>query len=523
MRNILNESQASFNFKSGPEERTKTGKFYKKLYLFGDGTFDLNKSMGGAMKTAKKYLGKYSGWTTIDGQFALWMMVWKNNETGEYDTTTPIQNNFKPYIDKINETLRYTLVIDDLMNELQNFTPSTDTDESKRKSPTKEEASKIYKKLDEFKEQILNVASGEELQQILSLMMTVKRGKAAEPFSPYNIWLIKAQKPDATNVCTARQWSEWYNRKIKPEGATTIWMKLNKKGGKDKNKEKEIAKARYGANKLSDLTGNQRKDVHFSSFEKTGEFEAGWYKAYDVSDTVQMEGTEDQIARDDAMAQQAKDDLAGRTIPGLDTDANTDVQELKPILNGLKEYAQQTNIPLNQRQGVMLPNEVTRGGTKQLASQILMRILSGKVDNKFQARAAAVAQSPTARRQQVEIAAWWFMKAFDIPVTMGDVDINTIFGQGDPSKSPEEQRQQQKNQINSVLSDIQKAVFILVEFVNKNMKRNRSLSEDEGNMKLGQAPSVTDIAKSLGLPSDIVNEYSLEQIAERLRRKLNLI
>ena len=114
------------------------------------------------------------------------------------------------------------------------------------------------------------------------------------------------------------------------------------------------------------------------------------------------------------------------------------------------------------------------------------------------------------------------MDAFGVDYNLADVDMNVIFGAPQGGKSPEEQAKEQKKQINNVLNDISDAVNHLVDFVNVSIKDNANLSEIEGNLPQGKHVTPMDIAKDLGI-SDMLNEYGVEELYERLRRKLNLL
>ena len=59
-------------------------------------------------------------------------------------------------------------------------------------------------------------------------------------------------------------------------------------------------------------------------------------------------------------------------------------------------------------------------------------------------------------------------------------------------------------------------------FVNVSIKDNANLSEIEGNLPQGKHVTPMDIARNLGI-SDMLNEDSIKELHERLRRKLNLL
>jgi hypothetical protein len=114
------------------------------------------------------------------------------------------------------------------------------------------------------------------------------------------------------------------------------------------------------------------------------------------------------------------------------------------------------------------------------------------------------------------------MDAFGVQYNLADVDMNLIFGAniGDDN---DKAKKGQKNRMNNVLKDIASAVNHLIDYVNVHIKDNANLSEIEGNLPQGKHVTVGDIARDLGIPSDMVNEFNIEELHERLRKKLNLL
>lgn len=508
MKKILNENQSDFKIKLGPELSSKKGIKYKKLYVAGN-TYDLNKQLKSVGKSMKKEFG--AGW---DPEAKSWYFpVYQNKSTGEYDVESVKSRKVTPYLDKVNDFYKYTLDINELISKLEDYVPTGDPE-----TATKEQADEVVRKLERFKEKLLNISSSEELQEIMRLMMDVKAGKAKYNFSPNNKIAIKTQRPDATIVCNRDNWKEWYNRTIKPD-AKPIFVNAPLEKGFSKDIQRDYLQ-KLGK-RYNELTGSEKAELYNlqGSREKTRAPRAFAYVAnYDVKDTVQIPGTYDEIGAELEKAAKAKAELGDRTISGVDTDTQTTTDEkiLTPVHNGLVAYADAQNI----KDKISISNKINASSTKLLASALLTQILSGKLGG-LASQSAVEAKSSAARRQQAEIASWQFMDAFGVDYNLSDIDMDVVFGSrtgNDYQKSKEKQR----SRINSVLKDIENAVNHLVDFVNINIKDNANLSEIEGGLPQGKRVSVSSIAKDLGI-SDMLKEMDTQELYERLRKKLNLI
>ena len=516
---MLKENQQGYKFKLGPETTSATGKKYKKLFLFGD-TRTLNQQIKGNAATVsgevQKILGKYSGVGKLGDDFVVFMMVWKDRVTGEYDIQKA-KREFQPYIDKLNQHYKYTVSIDELLNQLENYvppvkSPSDPKDSKEPKGPTTEEAFDMRKKVEEFKEKILSISSSDDLQNLIRLMTDVK-GANNIRLSSNNRMLIKAQKPDATLVAAKGQWRDWYNRTVRPN-AKPLWISKGVSNDSNDNNIERDFLGKVGKSNYNDLTGTQKDTLYGlqtrAKYNQVVRFE--WTAYYDVSDTVQIEGTYDEISANREKELRAKAELGDRTIGDIDTDTQTTTDEtvIKPIYNGLMAYGQAQNMTLNVDR-----NNASATGTKLLASTILNDILSGKMKG-FASKAAREASSPAARRQQAEIASWQFMEAFGVNYNLADIDIDTVFG-ARVGSDYEKSRKDQRKRINDVLNDISDAVNHLVDFVNVNIKDNAGLSEMEGGLPQGKHVTPSQIARELGI-GDMVNE--LQSLQERLLKKV---
>jgi hypothetical protein len=517
---LLKESQENFNFKVGPEETTSKGFKYKKLYIFGN-TFELNKHLKGVGSgIGKEFKARY------DRDVKAWYFpIYPDKTTGEYDIQGVKDRKVRPYVDKVNEFYKYTLDIDKLIDELEDYTPSeTSQNPNAPQVATKEEANEIRRRLEGFKEMLLNMSSSEELQSTMKLMMDVKAGKSKYQFSANNKIAIKTQRPDATIVCNRNNWAKWYNRTVKPD-AKPIFVNSASSGGYNKNITQDFL-GKVGASRYGNLSGKQKEELHnLQAKSKYGQARTfAWVAFYDVKDTVQIEGTHDEIGADMERAKGAADKLGDKTLGDIDGGVQTTSDEnvIKPVYDGLLAYADAQNIGVNQKGGIMVSKDVNASSTKLLSSALLSQILGGKLKG-IASRASVEAKTPSARRQQAEVASWQFMDAFGVEYNLADVDMDVIFGAPEAGKDYEKQKEAQKKQIHNVLGDIADAVNHLIDFVNIHIKDTANLSEVEGNIPQGKHVTASDIAKDLGIPSDMLNEVGVEELYERLRRRFNLV
>ena len=524
MKAILKENQNKFSFKLGPEETAKSGNKMKMLYLFGDFRL-LNDQIkrDGADKIStlitKIIDYKWAGVKMFNGDWVVWMRLFQNRSTGEYNIEDAKQK-LKPYIDKVNNFYKYTLDIDKLIGELEDYVPvKQPEDPDAPQVATNEETMEIVRRLENFKDNLLRLSSSEELQKTMRLILTVKgAGKYKYTFSPRNSIAIKTQRPDATFVGNKNNWKNFWNRTIKPDAKPIfVYAPLVHSFSPEVEKDylmkvgkKKTQLSSFEQAELYNLQGNRKKTGDNS-------YKAGhWIANYDVKDTVQITGTDDILSVGLETAEKAKSELGDRNLGDIDTDTQTTSDEkiIKPVYDGLIAYSKAQDIVTNTTGA----NDVSASSTKLLALALLNKIISGNIPG-VASKTSIEAKSPAARRQQAELASWQFMDAFGVKYNLADIDMNVIFGAPEDGKDYQRQKNKQKWQINNVLMDISNAVNHLIDFVNKDIKANAKLNEIEGGIPQGKHVTPNDIANTLGV-SDMINEQVLY---ERLRKRINLI
>lgn len=530
MKKLIVENQNEFKFSISDELMSQKGIPYKKLYVKGQ-----TKELTAFLKSSEDTSIKDKFGAIYDKpNWAFWFYVPKGSN-GEFDVKGIVDKKVKPFIDAINDVYKYTLEVDKLLDSLESFTPAEagekqDTD--KPRKATSDEKLEVQNRLKSFKDKILNIESSEELQNTMRLMMDVKNGKGYE-YSQNNKIAIAVQRPDATIVCSPSNWKNWYNRTINP-GAKPIFVCTTSSGGYKDDVTRDFLRS-VGKSSLRDLSGGQQAQLHnlqnASKYNETsGDFP--WLAFYDVSDTTQIPGTEDEISKDIENSRAAAASLSNRSLDGVDsTETTNEIQIIKPVYDGLLSYAKAQNIGVNRQGGGDNPNinvtsNVDAASTKLLALAILSQILHGDYLRKkggMAAKVSADAQTPIAKKQQAEVASWQFMEAFGVKYKLADVDMNTIFGTAVAGRDAEQEKNRIAGNISKVLGEIEGAVNHLIDYVNVQIKDNAELTEEDmgmGALPQGRHVTASQIGKELGIPTDMLREVNMKTLHERLIRKV---
>ena len=212
MKNLISEN---WKFKPSKELTTRDGRKVKKVYIQGK-TKELNQHLkdraeaqgqrGGILKTYPKI--KLENKPVYKGYF-----VYINpEEDGSYDYEK-VRPDVEEFIRDAQRFYNITVDLDQMIEDLKNYVPDEDDEDA----PTQEEVDAAANKLDTFKEEMLSLATSEELFEKLKLISDIKSADSTGNFSkltPNNLWLVKTQKPDATIVMNKGFWKKFFNRKI---------------------------------------------------------------------------------------------------------------------------------------------------------------------------------------------------------------------------------------------------------------------------------------------------------------------
>jgi hypothetical protein len=497
MKQLIFESQEGFQILKGVF-KSKTGKEIPVFYLKGN-TFDLHK-----MDDLRKKYGAF--W---DGNAKMWGF-WQDRN----DPQITIDTKIKPLIDRINNFYKYTLQLDELIAKMEDYTP-TESD-SNEVVPTKEEASQITANLKKFKDMLINIDNDEDFKSQMAAMIDFKAAQGY-PYSLANVILIKTQRPNATNVNSAKDWKDAYKRTVN-EGAKPIFIWKPMKGWKksgDTTKVQQDFLRSAGKTSVNDLNPGQKMQLKKDMLNTSKGGSSGFYLVghYDVSDTTQIEGTEDYIEK----ARNAA------TKVNLDTDTSNIVSdEIKPIYSGLVKYAESQNIGINSPNGdnpnIAVPQnagndaKITKGLAKNILNEILHKTYL-KQKGGFASKLHVGGDSNAVIGQQSEIAAWMFMYAFGIDFKTSQIDLATIWGND-------------KNNMETVFNTVSKAVNHLIDFVNVSINDSKGLNEMGGGAQHGKHITPDDIARMLGVQKQFKdvqnasNQANLQELYKRLMKKV---
>jgi hypothetical protein len=492
MKNLLLESQEDFKILKGTFTNKK-GIKSPIFYLKGN-TFDLHK--------IDNLRDKYNGYW--DGKAKMW--YWFADKNNPQET---IDTKIQPLINRVNNFYKYTLQIDDLINQIEDYTPVESESEV---VATSEEANAIADKMKSFKEMLINIDSDEDFKSKMGALIDFKAAQGY-PYSLANVMLIKVQRPNATIVNSAKDWKTAYNRTVN-EGAKPIFVWKPRSGGfrGGSGQAQKDFLASVGKTSVRDLNPNEKmrlkKDV-LTSQPTTG---GGFYLVghYDVSDTTQIEGTEDYIEK----AQAASSKM------NIDTDTSNIVSdEIKPIYKGLLAYAEDLGITVNNPTpnvaNINVPQNAGNDAriTMGLAKNIFGEILHGqyiKDKGNLVSKLHVGGEDNSVKGQQTEIAAWMFMYAFNIDFKITQIDMATLLSNN-------------KNNMEKVFNTIAKSVDQVVDYVNVNIKDNKQLTEIDEVLPQGKHITAIDVAKVLGVEKqyqEITNNANIQELHERLIRKV---
>ena len=428
------------------------------------------------------------------------------------DPQITINTKIKPLIDRINQFYKYAIEIDKLIADISEYTPS-ETPTNKNSSTdvilnNPEERSKLVSSLENYKQNLATLGTDEEFKERIAALMDFKRGQGYE-YTLNNVILIKSQNPEATNVNSRSNWKK-LNRNVNPN-AKPIFVNrpVTKRAfSTDKAAEEKYLKT-LGKTSSRELVGGEKiglQNAVFNARPKVATvFE--YVGHYDISDTTQIEGTEDFVGKRVAAAKKVNFDNPDGPESNIVSD------EIRPIYNGLLAYAADIHInvnePSNDKPNVNVPTNAGNDAkiTKNLAQDIFTELLHKPY---FKNQNAAVVKNlyiggdnRQIMNQQAELASWMFLRQYGIDFKTSPMTLSKIWG-NDP-----------KN-IDKVANTVTSAVNRVIEYVNKQIKNNTAITEIEGTPKLANPITKMDVIKMMGAE----DQYAKANLQERLRRKV---
>ena len=437
-------------------------------------------------------------------KFWFWFLGKNEQET--------IEKIIKPALKEIKDTQNLPLEIDELIKNITENNPSANPD----LGISKQDEEDIKSKLTSFKEMLVNIENDEQFKETMSKIIAFKGAQGYE-FTFGNTILILIQNPKATIVNSKKNWLEKYNRTVNENAKPLmVWAPqgINNKLPKDKA---ELVKQEFikKTNKKSydELTPNEkiRLDKELRGYSFASKFK--FAPVYDVSDTKQIEGTEDYIKK-------AKE--AQKSIQWYEDNLISD--EVRPIYKSLMDFCDEKGIKTeliddldgargSSGSGIikLLRSEGNDVGlTKTLAHEIThellhQKYLSNKGDetSKFYIGRGITLQTI---EQQAELSAWMFMYAFGFDTKTTSLNYTIMWG-GD------------KDNMVRVFDAVSSVVNYLIDYVNRKMK---TIDESKGNPSHGAHISPEEIASLLGVENDYKEIKQKQQIKESLRKRFIL-
>lgn len=435
-------------------------------------------------------------------KFWFWFLGKNEQET--------IERLVKPALAQIKQAQNLPLDIDEIIKNITENNPSNNPE----LKLTKQEEEDIKAKLADFKEMLVNIEDDEQFKETMASIIAFK-GAQGYDFTFGNTILILIQNPKATIVNSKKNWLEKYNRTVNENAKPLmVWAPQGNKGKNSKEKQEEI-KQEYlisvGKKSYDELTPNEkiRLDKLLRGKIITSRFK--FAPVYDVSDTTQIEGTEDYIEK----AKAAKKDIKWY-------EENLLSDEVRPIYQALMDFCEDKGITTqliddldgargSSGSGIiqLLRNEGNDVGlTKTLAHEIThellhQKYLSNKGDetSKFYVGRGISHQTV---EQQAELSAWMFMYAFGFNLKTTSLNYTIMWGGN-------------KENMVRVFDTVSGVVNYLIDYVNK---RLTTLDESQGNPSHGDHVTPDEIARLLGVEKDYNVIKQKQQIKESLRKNL---
>lgn len=435
-------------------------------------------------------------------KFWFWFLGKNEQET--------IERLVKPALAQIKQIQNLPLDIDEIIKNITENNPSNNPE----LKLTKQEEDEIKAKLADFKEMLVNIEDDEQFKETMSKIIAFK-GAQGYDFTFGNTILILIQNPKATIVNSKRNWLEKYNRTVNENAKQLmVWAPQGAKGKKSKEQQEEITQdflKKVNKKSYNELTPNEkiRLDKEIRGYSYATKFT--FAPVYDVSDTTQIEGTEDYIEK----AKAAKKDIKWY-------EENLLSDEVRPIYQALMDFCDDKGITTeliddldgargSSGSGIikLLRSEGNDVGlTKTLAHEITHELLhqkyllnKGDETSKFYVGRGISLQTV---EQQAELSAWMFMYAFGFNLKTTSLNYTIMWGGN-------------KENMVKVFDTVSSVVNYLIDYVNNKIT---TLDESQGNPLHGDHVTPDEIARLLGVEKDYNTIKQKQQIKESLRKKL---
>jgi len=447
--------------------------------------------------TIKKHGAK---WNSRE-KFWFWFLD-KNDPQRTIDTFV------KPALEEAKKIKELPIEIDKIIAAMVEESPS----QNPSLSITKKDEDDIKRKLEKFKEMLINIEDDEEFKDVMKKVIDIKAAQGYK-FSLGNSFLIMIQDRAAGMVNSKTNWLSKYNRMLKPKARPLmIWAPQGIKNKLSKDKQ-HVVKGEYfkkiKKRPNDKLTPNEKFGLEKELRGYTYATRFKLVPVYSVNDTYQIEGTEDYIKA----SEESKKDIKW-------FEDNMISDEVRPIYTALVSFAEDSGIKIDIVDDLggargssaggaikLLKNEGNDVGlTKTLIHEIAHELLhqtylknKGGESGKYHIGKDMGTQTI---EQQAEISSWMVMYAFGFDVKTTSLNYTVMWG-GD------------KDNMVQVFNTVSKIVNHIIDSVNKKIA-----SLTEGTHTHGDNVSPLDIAKMLGFESEYEALTEIEGLGERLLRRV---
>ena len=372
---------------------------------------------------------------------------------------------------------------------------------------------RINKKLEEFKQTLVNIRDDEEFKNAIIKIQKYRKSKG-HSFSLLNSLLILAQKPDAT-VCNAKtSWTKYFNRTVNKD-AQAIWILRSQTiGGASKQTAEMVTDAflkKEKAKSVKELTRGQKQrlDVAINKAASGDAPVKKWiyYAVYDVTDTTLIPGKEDYV----------QDILKGMDLEWF-KEGQID-EKVKPIYAALENIADKMHIEvslvgpeiLNGARGRSFGGKIellynngddvytTKTFVHEIAHELLHQKYVKSKDKELEQFFVGHQEGRDVVERQAELTAWMVMTAFGFNTKTTSFNYAAMWGGNED------------NMI-EVFDIISSVANHLIYEINQ---RGGDLSEDIGNQS-GRYDAM-DVARKIGV------EGMFRQVLDKEKKKESML
>lgn len=384
-----------------------------------------------------------------------------------------------------------------------------------------EQKKEVVDRLGRFKDMLINLDNDEEFKRTMKTIAAFKNSQGHQ-YSLWNSILIWLQNPNATFVMSKIRWSR-YNRNVKPDAKPIIIRSPSKTALRPYSKQqKDDITQKYiqslGKSSYGELNIGERDKLGIALRGAFGGHSFDFTPAFDVADTVQIEGKEDYL----------KDVEQYKQIKWFEDNMISDA--VRPIYSALNEFAKENGITVNlvdalkggsrgvSKSGTIdiLKSEGNDVGvTKTLAHEITHELLhQNYLKNKNSKYAQYFVGTGAGRdlvEQQAELSAWIVMASYGFDLKTSSLNYVAIWGAD-------------KDAMIRVFDTVTGVVNALLDYINNHINKSApapttepaAVTEASGK-RIAPAKHITpmDVAGFLGVKNDyqqVLNKAKTELV-----------